>query len=181
MHLPVAEELAIGNPGARVAVVVISDFQCPYCRRLHQHVLPAVKSRYVDNGSVRLYHKDLPLPMHKQAFGAALAARCAARQGQLAQMQDALYGAAALNPSIYPKAASAIALDATAFEACMHSPSTRAVINRDRMEVRRLGVTSTPTVVLGYMENGVVRVERMARGIPTVEQFSEEIDALLAR
>lgn len=179
--LPVAEELALGRPSAWVALVVISDFQCPYCRRLHQDVLPAIKTRYVDTGRVRLYHKDFPLPMHKQAFPAALAARCAAHEGRLWPMQDKLYEAPALSPAVYTQAATVLELDRTRFEACMLNPSTRAVVDRDRMEAMRLGVNSTPTVVLGYLDNGAVRVERIARGIPPVETFVEEIEALLAR
>jgi protein-disulfide isomerase len=181
LRLPVAEELAFGNPAARVALVVVSDFQCPYCRRLHQEVLPAIKARYVDAGVVRLYHKDFPLPMHRQAFPAAVAARCAARQGQLVPMQNELYRAPALRSPVYAEAADGIGLDAASFAACMQDPSVRAAIDRERMELRRLGVTSTPTVVLGYLEDGVVHIKRMAAGTPTVEQFSEEIDALLAR
>lgn len=179
--LPVAEELALGDAGARVALVVISDFQCPYCRRLHQDVLPAIKARYVGTGKVRLYHKDFPLRQHRQAYPAALAARCAAHQGRLWPMQDKLYEATVLSPAVYARAAEALELDPARFEACLMNPTMRALIDRDRMEAMRIGVNSTPTVVLGHVEAGAVRVERIARGIPPVETFVAEIEALLAR
>lgn len=62
-----------GNPKSPVRVVVYEDLQCPDCATyrtmLDQHLLP----KYGDR--VAFEHRDFPLPKHKWARTAAVAAR----------------------------------------------------------------------------------------------------------
>ena len=57
----------MGSGNAPLTIVEFSDFECPYCRRFHEQVLPSLKREYIDTGLVRFIHKDLPLPFHDQA------------------------------------------------------------------------------------------------------------------
>jgi len=43
-----------GAAGAPVWVVIISDFQCPYCKVWHDQTYPALKREFVDRGIVRV-------------------------------------------------------------------------------------------------------------------------------
>ena len=70
----------MGSGNAPLTIVEFSDFECRYCRRFHEQVLPSLKREYIDTGLVRFVHKDLPLPFHDQARPAAAAARCAGEQ-----------------------------------------------------------------------------------------------------
>jgi protein-disulfide isomerase/serine/threonine protein kinase len=61
-----------GNRDALVTIVEISDFECPFCAK----VQPTLAQVLTDYGSkVRIVWKDNPLPFHKRALPAALAAR----------------------------------------------------------------------------------------------------------
>ncbi len=82
-----------GPSNAPVTLVVFSDFQCPFCRKLSQ-TLTELRFEYEDR--VALVWKDLPLPMHEHARPAALLAREAfAKRGHRGfwQVHDALFAA----------------------------------------------------------------------------------------
>ena len=83
---------ARGNEGAPVVVFEIADFQCPYCARFAEDVFPRIDSAYVRTGRVQWVYVNLPLPAHREAWGAAEAALCAgAVSGRFWQMHDLLY------------------------------------------------------------------------------------------
>src|SRR6185436_12331192 len=39
-----------GNPAAKVWLIIVSDFECPFCRMWHDSTYAQVKREYVDNG-----------------------------------------------------------------------------------------------------------------------------------
>ena len=172
-------ERGLGSPNAPLALVEFADFACPYCRRFHEEMLPRLKAAFIDSGRLRYFYKDFPLAQHAHAFGAAVAARCAALQGRYWDMVDALYAQQArLGRDFYRAAAARLALDAGAFDRCLGARPVQQAVQHDVAEGRRLGVRATPTFVLGRLEGDRVRVERTAAGIPTFETFAEEIDLL---
>ena len=57
-----------GKADAKVTVVEFSDFQCPFCGRANDTV-DQIKKKY--NGKIKLYYRQFPLPMHKDARPAA--------------------------------------------------------------------------------------------------------------
>src|SRR5205085_7650403 len=65
-----------GSEGAKVWLIEISDFQCPYCRQWHDSTYPTIRREYVDAGKVRMAYVNLPLSMHANAMPAAEAAMC---------------------------------------------------------------------------------------------------------
>lgn len=52
-----------GDPGAPVAMVIYSDFECPFCARFARDTLPFVEKDYVLTGKVRvvLFAANIPL------------------------------------------------------------------------------------------------------------------------
>ncbi len=69
-----SDDPALGPKNAPVTVVIFSDYQCPYCKRV-EPTLKQLREQYGDK--VRLVWKDLPLEFHKNAMPAAVAARVA--------------------------------------------------------------------------------------------------------
>ena len=55
----------LGDSAAPVWVVIVSDFQCPYCKVWHDETFPALKREFVDRGRIRLAYLNLPLPQHQ--------------------------------------------------------------------------------------------------------------------
>jgi protein-disulfide isomerase len=172
---------SLGSETAPVAIVEYSDYQCPYCRRFHEGVLPGLKRQYIDTGKVRLFFRDLPLTMHREAMPAAIAARCAADQGQFWPMNEALFARQPeLGDALYRELARNLKLDRDRFEACSHDPATRRRVDRDVREAAVYGVTGTPSFMLGRYENGRMEVRRVARGYVDFDGFAREIEQLLA-
>jgi protein-disulfide isomerase len=66
------DDPVLGNPEARVTLVVFSDFECPFCGQL-EPVLSKLRGRF--GAQVRIVWKDLPLANHAFALPAAVLAR----------------------------------------------------------------------------------------------------------
>jgi protein-disulfide isomerase len=71
------EYAALGPATAPVTVVVFSDFECPYCKKLR--ALLAAEP-LITGGKVRLVFRHMPMQSHKWAQKAAEAAVCAQLQ-----------------------------------------------------------------------------------------------------
>jgi protein-disulfide isomerase len=64
-----------GDEHAPVLIVVFDDLECPFCARMNDDLMPAVRSRYKDQ--VRIVYRDLPLDeLHPWAMHAAVDANC---------------------------------------------------------------------------------------------------------
>jgi protein-disulfide isomerase len=168
----------LGNPRASIGIVEFSDYQCPYCRGFQQQLFPRLKKEYVDSGVVQFIHMDLPLTrIHPQALPAALAAVCAGAQGRFWEMHDALYENA-LDPTLYAGLARRLKLDIGMFSACRSNPASERPILRDVAAARRLGISGTPSFLIGRIEGNTLTVVRMSQGAPGFEAFANEIEVL---
>jgi len=170
-----------GAPDAKVTLLEISDYQCPYCARYTHDTLPQVEKEYIETGKVKSVFLDLPLErIHKLAFKAAEAARCAGDQGRYWEMHDRLFAnQKALEP--WDAHAEAIGLDVKAFDACMTSNKHAEGIRRDIASASKLGVTGTPGFLLGLTDPKTrkVRIAAAIRGSRPFADFKAEIDKLL--
>jgi protein-disulfide isomerase len=137
---------SLGAPDARVVLVEFSDFQCPACKGT-DGLVKQLMAEYGDR--VRLVYRHLPLPMHKDAFGAAQAAFCAGEQGQFWQMHELLFAKPdGLAPDALKGYAARLGLDAGGFARCVESDASRDAVLRDMEEARAAGIQATPTFVL---------------------------------
>jgi protein-disulfide isomerase len=177
-----------GAPGATVAIVQFSDFQCPYCSQFVSEVLPAIKTKFVDTGDVKLVYRHFPLPIHPLAPKAAQAAECANAQGQFWSLHDDLY----LNQrelfspqgdfgEVLLQRASRLGLDTGAFTVCMQGPPP-AIVASDLALGKSLGVRGTPAFFLGTVEaDGRVKVSKVFTGVRPAADFERELTALLGK
>src|SRR5579862_8971029 len=84
-----------GDSTAKVWMIMVSDFQCPYCKQWHDESFAALRHEYVDNGKVLLAYYNFPLSIHPNAVPAAEAAMCAGAQNKFWPMHDALFASQA--------------------------------------------------------------------------------------
>ena len=81
-----------GNATAKVTLVEVSDYHCPFCRRQNLQTMPQVMAEYVNSGKVRYVFIDYPIAqLHPDSFKSHEAAACAGDQGKYWQMHDLLF------------------------------------------------------------------------------------------
>lgn len=145
-----------GPATAPVTVVEFSDFACTHCRGFRD-ALDAVQAG--DSQQVRLVFRHFPLDascnggvassIHPEACLAAVAAECAADQGQFWAYHDLLFeNQKELGRPFLLAYAERLGLDIPRFTSCLASDAARARVMADTRAAAALGVESTPTVFL---------------------------------
>jgi len=141
-----------GGPGATVAIVEFSDFQCPFCVQAFRDLRDLVRARPEVSLVFRHYPLDaacnghLKRSLHPDACLAACAAECAGRQGRFWEYHDVLFeNNDHLERESLFRYAREMNLDLAAFRTCLDDPATRARVGEDVEAGARVGVTSTPT------------------------------------
>jgi protein-disulfide isomerase len=175
-----ALEYALGRPAAPLTVVEFTDYQCPYCRRFQAESWPSLRRDWIDTGKVRFIVRDLPLEIHSSARPAAEAAHCAGEQGRFWRMHDLLLGVHAdLSARGIDGYARAVGLDMSRFQACVAAHKYSADIARNIAEADRLGLTGTPSFIIGRTVNGVLTGQRVFGALPYAD-FNAGLQGLLA-
>ncbi|MBC8122559.1 MAG: thioredoxin domain-containing protein [Gemmatimonadaceae bacterium] len=155
-----------GNPRAEVTIVEFSDFQCPYCQK-SQATLQQLKRKYGER--LRTVFLHYPLPMHKEAKGAARAAWAAQQQGKFWPYHDALFiGQDKLGEQLYVQTARDLKLDLDRFNSDRQSLSSLRAVEADKAQGEQLGIESTPS----FLINGI-----LLPGNYPVEAFDQIIAA----
>ena len=81
-----------GDMRAGVALIVYSDFECPFCSRFALDTWPSLEQKYVSTGKVRVAFRHLPIEsIHRYALKASEAAACADQQAKFWPMHDVLF------------------------------------------------------------------------------------------
>jgi protein-disulfide isomerase len=166
-----------GRQDAKVWLIEISDFQCPYCRQWHDSTYPAIKREYVDAGRIRMAYVNLPLSSHRHAMPAAEAAMCAAAQGKFWPVHDGIFDAQddwhddADPMPAFTGVAQRAGVDMTAWRGCVEGHQTRALIEADAERAMRSGIQSTPSFIVG---------NQLIAGAYPVGVFRQVLDSALA-
>ena len=175
-------EPTLGDSSAPLTIVEFSDFECSYCRRFHEQVMPHLKRDYIDTGLVRFVHKDLPLPFHPHALPAAAAARCAGEQDRYWDLYSGLFDQQnCLNCKGILAIAAEEELDTTALKACMERESTLAVINANRSEASLHNISATPTFIIGPTRSNDSLDGQIIEGAVPWDTFKATIEKALHR
>jgi protein-disulfide isomerase len=173
---------SVGSASAPLAMVIYSDFQCPYCAKFARETWPTIKKDFVDTGRVLVVFRHFPLPMHNEARGAALAATCAARQGKFWQVHDLLFqNQQQLSLQTERALALDVGVDGTQFDECMqHQPGSTGIA-RDMESAQSLGLNSTPTFLIGRIQaDRTVKVSEIVLGAQPEDRFKVAFDKAAA-
>jgi protein-disulfide isomerase len=139
---------SMGPRDARVTITEFSDFECPFCRRLHGTV-EELRSRYPSTLTVVFRH--YPLAGHALAYPAAIAAECAAAQGAFEQFASLLFEKQdSLGRIPFEEFARRSGIrDTAAFHRCRGDVRTRSPIEADIKAGESIGITGTPAFLVG--------------------------------
>ena len=159
-----------GPKNAPLEVIIFSDFQCPFCKRV-EPTLAQIEKEY--GGKVRFTWKNYPLPFHNNAEPAAEAAMAAKAQGKFWEMHDKLFANnTALDRANLEKYAQELGLDMAKFKADLDASKYKDAIEAETKEGQGLGVNGTPAVFI----NG-----RKISGAYPFETFKKIADEELAK
>jgi protein-disulfide isomerase len=159
----------LGAMQPTVTIVAFLDYQCPYSKKLVP-TLYELAALYPDD--LRVVVKHNPLPMHKDARLAAMAAIAAQRQGRFWVMHDALFeNQKDLEPQAVLGHAGRLGFDLAQLEDALQDASVAAQVDADIAQAKRLGMRGTPAMFI----NG-----RHVTGARALPELREEVQAELA-
>jgi protein-disulfide isomerase len=153
--LPAAEH-ARGPADAAITIVEFSDFECAFCAKAFRD-LRDVERQHGAGLRVVFHHFPLdpecnpqvPTRVHRAACQAAIAAECAARFGRFWEYHDRLFeNQQRLGRDDLVATAVDLGIERVAFSACLTDPEARGRVAADAAAGARLGVNSTPTLVI---------------------------------
>src|SRR5471030_2964104 len=78
-----------GKESAKLWFVMVSDFQCPFCKAWHDSTFRIIEREYVATGKIRMAFINFPL--HNNSLPASLTAMCAAAQGKFWGTHDRIF------------------------------------------------------------------------------------------
>lgn len=170
-----------GNLNAEVSVIEYSDFECPFCKKIHP-TLQQVVDEY--DGKVNWVYRHFPLAFHDPlATQEAVATECAAEQGgneAFWEYTDLIFERTASNVGLdadqLPVMAAEIGLNQQAFETCINSGKYDEHIKTEMSGGAQAGVSGTPgSIVI----NNVTKESQLVSGAQPFTTFNAAVDALL--
>jgi predicted DsbA family dithiol-disulfide isomerase len=153
-----------GDPGAPIAIVEFSDFQCPHCK----HTQPALERILEEYPQVKLYFKNYPISRaHPYAQLAAQAALAAGKQGKFWQFHDKLFKGDQEKEALpdLERYARELKLDIPRWKKDIDGQQDKVL--RDRGDGEKVNIDATPTLFI----NG-----RKFRGPPVYDEIKDWID-----
>jgi protein-disulfide isomerase len=156
----------LGPERAAVTIVEYGDFECPTCKQ----AMPAVKMmlrRF--EGRVRFAFRHFPVEdAHPHALLAAVAAECAAAQGQFWAMHDLLFdNQAHLETEDLHRYGMHLGLDTTAYAAALDDPAHVQRVRADLASGKRSGLRATP----GFFIDG--KIQDVSFGLRSLVEATE--------
>lgn len=151
-----------GNPDGDVAVVVFFDYACPYCRQAHADALKLIKA----DPNVKIVYRDFPV-LSDASDEAAMASLSAATQGRYTAFHNAMFetpGQVSHERTIALIRQAGLNEMKTAKD--LASPELKAEIRRNLELGRALGLTGTPSYVIGNrILSGAVGTDALAAAV----------------
>ncbi|MFI5232616.1 MAG: DsbA family protein [Gemmatimonadales bacterium] len=165
----------LGSASVPTWFIMVSDFQCPFCKAWHDSTYAMIKKNYVDTGKLRMAFINFPL--HTNSVAAARTAMCASAQGKFWGTHDRIFDAQnkwknLKDPRPFLDAlAVASGADAAKLKSCEDGRHVDALIAADQERFQRVGVSGTPTFYMGRATMG---------GALPPREFRHVIDSVLA-
>lgn len=166
-----------GDSSAKVWLVIVSDFQCPFCKTWHDSTAATIEKEYVATGKIRMAYVNFPLRMHQHSRESSEGAMCAGAQGKFWEYGDQLFASqsewAALEVATpkFESIATSLSLDMPAWRACMSEHVMEAMIQADYDRGVKANVNSTPTFFAG---------DQVIEGADKAPKFRAALDKALA-
>jgi protein-disulfide isomerase len=172
------------NGQPRLAIVEFSDFECPFCGQYARETWQDVNRELIQSGQITYVFRHFPLTtIHARALAASEAAECAGEQGHFWEMHRQLFSHQdALNRTDLIRYAAEVGLNLSRFHSCLADDAVKRRIREDQSEGRRLGVTSTPTLLFGEIQsNGSIKLSRKLTSAQPFDLLKRSLESVNAR
>jgi protein-disulfide isomerase len=175
-----AGDRTLGNPQAKVTLVMYEDFQCPFCGRFFSDSEQTIRNTYVKNGQVQYVYRDFAF-LGPESTRASEAARCAEDQGQFWQYHDYLFthqngeNKGNFSDPHLKAFAKTLGLNTTTFNQCLDSGKYVQAIADSKTEATAAGVQGTPKGFIVVKGKTVATID----GAEPLAQTQQKIDAAL--
>jgi protein-disulfide isomerase len=151
-----------GNPQGDVSLVVFFDYACPYCRQGHKDVARLA----AEDKGLKIVYRDFPV-LSPASDEAAMAALSAAQQGMYTRFHDAMFdtpGKVGHERTVAMVRTAGLNEMQTAKD--LQSPALKAEIKKNLELGRALGLTGTPSYVVGNeILSGAVGYDRLKAAV----------------
>ena len=143
---------ARGGSSKELEIVEFADFECPHCKDAQ----PIMAKLMADYPSIHFVYQDFPLAQHSEAFKSSTHGYCVAKTGgdeAFFKFADALFAnQAGLTPATsaatLKDAETKAGQDPAKIDACAGTPAAKAAIDASVALGGKVGVNSTPTMLV---------------------------------
>jgi protein-disulfide isomerase len=156
-----------GNPKGDVSVVVFFDYACPYCRQGHADVARLA----AEDKGIRIVYRDFPV-LSPASDEAAMASLSAAQQGRYERFHNAMFetpGKVSHERTV--AIVRTAGLDEMRTAKDLQAPALKAEIKKNLELGRALGLTGTPSYVVGdRILSGAVGYEKLKEAVAAARE-----------
>ncbi|MGL4313990.1 MAG: DsbA family protein [Sphingomonas sp.] len=150
-----------GNPKGDVTVIEYFDYNCGFCRAS----LPTIDALLKADPGVKIVYRELPV-LSDASKVAARYSLVAARAGKFAAFHQALYDGGPISQQSIDAAVAAAKLTPAQVKTAIDDPSLDAEINQNLAIARQLGMTGTPSWVIGdHVTSSALPLEELQQQI----------------
>lgn len=187
VKVDLADAPVLGNKNAPVTLIEFSDYECPFCKRSFDQLLPELKKNYIDTGKLKLVYRNLPLSFHQNAHKEAEAALCARDQGGDSiyfKYHDQIFikttsNGTGLSLEQLPVIAQSLGLNIAQFQSCLDTGKYKDYVDKDIAYAAKVGVSGTPTWFVGKSSPTGTIDGQIIVGAQPFNAFQPTIDNLL--
>ena len=147
----------LGDADAPVTLVAFEDFECSHCATFEENTFPTIERQFIENGQVKMYFVNHPLPAGPNSVIAANASECALEQSEEAfwDYKTVLYRSQRPGTN-WASAANLVSLaeeyvptlDSEALATCIEEDRHSELVQAERNMGSAAGVQGTPAVFL---------------------------------
>lgn len=156
-----------------VTIVTYSDYQCPFCRKVH----PVLERIAREDGKVRIVYRDWPIfgPASEEAASAAIASQW---QGKHAAFNDALMRTEGKLDSVKIRAAAnAVGVDWARLQRDVRGRKSEidALIGRTSRQAAEMRLQGTPALLIGpYLVPGAIDYAGLSKAVSAAREFEQQ-------
>ena len=174
---------SLGRADAPLVLVEFTDYECGFCKRFFEQTFPLLKRDYIDTGKLRFVSRNMPVASHPRAEPAALALLSTServdtnywtmRARLFANQRD-------LSPATLSRFAGEAGMDGATVLADVAAKKHVEEIQEDLAAAQSVGITGTPSFVLGTSDGQIIRGEKIT-GAKAFPYLDNKLRALLAK